>query len=52
MRKITKEKFIELYTSEMLVKDIADFLGCTRVTVRNWARKFNLPSKRKTYIEV
>lgn len=45
MKHITKEKFIKLH-QEMTVRGLAEYLQVSRVTIRNWARKLNLPKKK------
>jgi len=50
MEKIRKEEFIKLHKI-LPVNELAKKLKCSRVTIRNWARKFDLPLKSKSIIK-
>lgn len=50
MRQLTKEEFIRLY-NELSINELAYYCEVSRVTITNWAKKFNLPQKRPRLIK-
>ena len=50
MKPISKNDFIKMY-KEKSIKDMAKDLDVSRVTIRNWAIRFELPAKRKSLIK-
>ena len=46
MRQVTEKEFKILY-KKMSIKDLAAYCMVDRMTIRRWAKKFNLPKKKK-----
>ena len=41
---VSKEKFIEMYMT-MTIKEMVEKLGFSRISIKRWANKFDLPHK-------
>lgn len=50
MKKITEQEFKKLFNEIDSINELAEYLEVSRVTIRNWARKFGLPPRNKTLI--